>query len=118
MLPELPAVGRCLCCSLHSSTSIALVPARSGSKHTGPGGANYKCGLSVLHKDNEFGDLGALGLSDGQLDLDGMVLEMFTGALIPALLIHCPFSAGCLWKGHLAHLLSGTASVSPQKSLL
>lgn len=47
-----------------------------------------------------------------------MDLEMFTGALIPALLIHCPFSAGCLWKGDVAHTLSSTASVSPQKSLL
>lgn len=65
MLPELPVVGGRSCCSLHASTSIALVLARSGSKHTGSGGANYKCGLPVLRKAEEFADLGALGLSGG-----------------------------------------------------
>lgn len=65
MLPELLVVGGWLCCSLRASTSIALVQARSGAKHRGSGGANYKCGLPVLHKAEEFGDLGALGLSAG-----------------------------------------------------
>lgn len=65
MLPELLVVGGWSCRSPHTSTSIALVPARSGSKHTGSGGANYKCRLPVLRKAEEFGGLGALALSAG-----------------------------------------------------
>lgn len=94
MLPEQPAVGGRSCCSPHASTSIAPVPARSGSKHTGSGGANYKCGFSICARLRNLVIWKLWVCLLAELSY-GMGLETFTAAFIAALLIR-PFSVDCL----------------------
>lgn len=94
MLPEQPAVGGRSCCSPHASTSIAPVPARSGSKHTGSGGANYKCGFSICARLRNLVIWKLWVCLLAELSY-GMGLETFTVAFIAALLIR-PFSVDCL----------------------